>query len=286
MKIFSFLTSGAIRSVKAWKGILIIWVLTLFLISLLALPMKAGIKNVVGDSMITELLTDGINIDVFTDFGSNLGTIISSISAGFLLVFFLGFLMNVFLAGGVFSILRTSGSKPSASQFFARGASNFWSFLVITLISSFMIMILCFIIIGIPLMIVAGADTPSEGAVFKAGLTFALVFALILPVFILVADYARAWQVSKERNAGFKAIGFGFRQTFRTFLSSYPLMIILLIVQVLYGWLVLSILPGMKPVTGGGVFLLFILSQFLFLIKILLKAWRYASVTSLMEQNS
>lgn len=42
----------------------------------------------------------------------------------------------------------------------------------------------------------------------------------------------------------------------------------------------------MKPVTGGGVVLLFILSQLLFFIKILLKGWRYGSVTMLMEINN
>lgn len=42
----------------------------------------------------------------------------------------------------------------------------------------------------------------------------------------------------------------------------------------------------MKPVTGGGVVLLFILSQLLFFIKILLKGWRYGSVTKLMEINN
>jgi hypothetical protein len=108
----------------------------------------------------------------------------------------------------------------------------------------------------------------------------------LISIIILVADYARAWQVTNESNACFRAIGFGFSQTFRTFLSSYPLMIILLTVQLLYGWLVLSILPGLKPLTGGGVLQLFLLSQFLFFIKILLKAWRYGSVTSMMEQNS
>ena len=59
-----------------------------------------------------------------------------------------------------------------------------------------------------------------------------------------------------------------------------------MIIQALYGWLVLSIITGMKPVTGVGVFLLFILSQLLFFIKILLKGWRYGSVTRLMEINS
>lgn len=46
-----------------------------------------------------------------------------------------------------------------------------------------------------------------------------------------------------------------------------------------------DLIPGIRPFTGGGILLLFILSQLLFFIKVMLKAWRYGSVTSLMEQN-
>jgi len=130
------------------------------------------------------------------------------------------------------------------------------------------------------------AEVSSEGAAFRTGIIATSIFLLFLPILLLVADYARAWQASHEKNACFKAINFGFSRTFRTFFSSYPLMVILLIVQFLYGWFVLSIVPGMKPVTGGGVVLLFILSQLLFFIKILLKGWRYGSVTKLMEINN
>ena len=108
-------------------------------------------------------------------------------------------------------------------------------------------------------------------------------FFLLLIILLLVVDYARAWQVIQARNRPLKAIGFGFSLTFRTFKSSYPLMIFIMAIQIIYGWLILNIIPGMNPVTGGGVLLLFLLSQILFIVKIFLKLWRYGSVTSMME---
>jgi glutathione peroxidase len=251
---------------------------------LIALPVKTGIKSVLGSSMVTELLSKGISLDVISDFGTNLNTIISSLSFGLFLILLLGGLMNVFLAGGLFSILKQSEKKPSAALFFEGGASNFLSFLIITVVSSLMILFIGFIIIGVPAMI-AGSSSQSEGAGFRTARLFAMVLALILPVFLLVADYARAWQVTRERKKAFKALGFGFSQTFRTFLSSYPVMIILFIIQVLFGWMVLNKLLGSYPVTGGGVFLMFLISQILFFVKVLLRGWRYGSVTSLMEMN-
>jgi hypothetical protein len=63
-------------------------------------------------------------------------------------------------------------------------------------------------------------------------------------------------------------------------------MLILIFVQMLYGILVLYVLSGIKPVTGIGIILLFMLSQVFFFIKALLKAWRYGSVIRMMEINS
>jgi hypothetical protein len=52
------------------------------------------------------------------------------------------------------------------------------------------------------------------------------------------------------------------------------------------GILILLILPAWKPVTGRGVFLLLIISQLLLYARLLLKNWRYASVTSMMEETT
>ncbi len=102
-------------------------------------------------------------------------------------------------------------------------------------------------------------------------------------IFTLVADYARAWHVAQDKLACFKALGFGFSRTFGTFLSSYPMMLILLVIQLVFTLIVMLFLSRWKPGTGGGVFLLFLASQILFYIKCGLKVWRYGSVTSLME---
>jgi hypothetical protein len=285
MKILDSLKSGAISSVRAWKEILLICILTLFIVGMVALPLKSGIKSMLGDSMVTELLTGGVNLDVLSDSVANIRTIFSLFSSGFLMLMLTGFILNVFLTGGLFSILRKSEELPSVRLFFDGCISNFWSFLVILFFDSLMIIALTLIVVGVPLIITTSGGTPAEGAMLNTFRSFAIVFAFILPVFILVVDYARAWQVTNDKKAGFKALGFGFRLTFKTFISSYPLMLILVAFQVLYGVLIISKLLLWTPVTGGGVFLLFLLSQLLFVIKVLLRTWRYGSITSLMEKS-
>ena len=70
MKIFKSLASGFCRTLKAWKGILLIWFGSLLMVSLVALPLKGFLKSALGGSMITERLKDGIDIEVLGDIGS------------------------------------------------------------------------------------------------------------------------------------------------------------------------------------------------------------------------
>ncbi len=286
MKIFTHLKSGAVRSIKAWKGVLVIWLLVLFLISLLALPVKSGLKSMLGSSMVTELFAETLNIDVITDLITGIGVIIPVLTIGFMLVIFLGFILNVFVTGGLFSILDSRGEPKAMSRFFAGAAANFWSFLIIILTTIAMIMVSSAIIGGIPMLIISGGEsgTPEPGAMGKTIRIAVLILAFILPVFLLVADYARAWQVNQQEKKPFKAIGFGFSKTFSTFFVSYPMMLILVAVQAGLGTFAASKLLSAKPDTGGAVFLFFLVAQILFIIKILLRTWRYGSVTSAMEE--
>jgi hypothetical protein len=283
MNIFKPFLSGLSRALRSWKWIVIIWLFTLILVSMLVMPFKASISAALGRSMITEKLAEGINIDVIADLGSNFTTIFSSISTGLFLLLFFGFLINIFLNGGLFSSLKTADSRFTSGQFFGRAGESFWSFLVITIIMALIIFLFALLIIGIPLAIVGGSQR--EGAIYKTFIFTGIIFLIILPVFLLVADYARAWQAGNSTPACFKAIGAGFTQTFRHFFSSYPLMAVLMIIQFLFAWLVFCIISGMKPATGAGLLLLFLLTQLFFIIKLLLRTWRYGCVTSMLEQH-
>ena len=143
-------------------------------------------------------------------------------------------------------------------------------------------------IIGvIPALIVSksGSGNPVPGAMSKSIRISLIIMALLIPVLLLVVDYARAWLTGNDSKKPFKAIGAGFALTFRKFLLSYPVMMILIIIQAGFGWIVVSKLLGSKPSTGGGVFLLFLISQVLFIIRLFLRAWRYGSVTSMLEDS-
>ena len=285
MKIFKSLKSGFFRSIKSRQGVLIVWFCFLILVSVFVIPLRGSLNAAFGTSMITDKLDEGFNLEVFTDLGSTFKTIMSFITSGFIFVLIIGFIINSFLTGGLFNSLKKDASGFSVPEFFRTGAKYFWSFLNISLIITLIINFLLVIIIGVPLIIISISETITESSAFIVGIAAVLVFLFFLPVFFLVADYARAWKVSNENRSCFRAIGFGFRQTFSKFWSSYLMMLILTLCQLLFGLLILCILQAWKPITVGGVLMLLIISQFLLYSRLLIKTWRYASVTSLMEYN-
>jgi len=284
MKIFSSLKSGFSRALKSRKGVLIVWFSLFILVLVFIYPLRGSLNSAFGRSMITEKLADGFDIEVFADLGSTLKSLMSFFTAGFLCVYFTGFIMNAFLTAGLFGSVKKENGKFSAQEFFRSASKNFWSFLIITLIIDVIIYFYSGLFLGVPIVIVELSETISEKTAFTI-VIFAIVFSiLLLPVFLLVADYARAWKSANENESGFKAIGVGFSHIFKNFWPSYIMMILLILAQVVLGIFIILILSVWKPVTGGGVFLLLIISQLMLYARLLLKTWRYASVTSLMER--
>jgi len=285
MKIIDSIKTGMMRTIKSWKGIVIIWFVSILLAALLAIPMKGSLNAGLGSSAVTEKLNDGIDIEVFADLGNIFKSLGSQFSKGMIMIMIVVFITNSFLSGGMFNSLRGSHGKFYFSEFFRASSARFRSFFFISFLLSLMILLLAIIIIVVPLTIVFSSEGISEAGAYKTGIAAVGLFILILMVVLSIADYARAWQVVNDVNDSLKAIGFGFRHTFRTFSSSFPLMLILFAAQILFVWLVFKIIPPVKPQSGIGIVFLFFLSQFLYFIRLLLKTWRYGSMTAMMEKS-
>lgn len=286
MKIFKSIIKGADSAFKSWKGILITWIITLIMVSVFALPMRGALKAAFGNTMITEKLAQGFNIEVFTDLGPMFKIIVSYFTFGMFFLVFIGFIVNVFLAGGQFSFVGNDSGKRTFSEFFRTSAKNFWSFLIIAVIVRLLLNFLTGITFGVPVIILSMNDNLSRNAIIIIALFAVLFTVIIISIMLLVADYARAWQAANEKQSCFSALGFGFSETFRKFWSSFPLMLIILIIQVIFIFLVYLFISRWIPSTGGGVFLLFLLSQILFCVRIFLKIWRFGAVTALKRENN
>ena len=285
MKIFSSLELGFKRALKSRKGVLILWFSMFILVLLLIFPLRRSLGSAFGGSMITDKLANGFDIEVFADLGTTLKSLISFFTAGFLFVYLIGFVMNAFFTAGLFGSVRKDSGKFSSQEFFRAASKNFWSFLIISLIIDVVIYFFSGLFIGVPIAFVEFSETISEKTSFSIVIFVLVFYFLLLPVFLLAADYARAWKLANENESGFRAVVAGFSCTFKNFWPSYIMMILLILVQVVLGIIIILFLPGWKPVSGAGVFLLLIISQLMIYARLFLKTWRYASVTSMMEET-
>ncbi|HPF04303.1 MAG TPA: hypothetical protein PLE95_13950, partial [Bacteroidales bacterium] len=274
MKIFKAIASGFCRTLKVWKGILLVWLGSLLTVSIIAIPMRSFMKAGFGKSMVTERLADGIDMAAFGDLGDAFWNMAASFPSSFLLLILVGFILGAFLTGGIFDALKSPLSRFSGASFFRACAANFWPFLVISLLCSLIILFLGLFVVALPFSLVRGMQTQSETGPASFVMISGLIFLLIAAIMVMVADYARAWQAASDRRSCFKALGFGFSRTFRTFLSSFPLIVLMIIIQFVAGFVILRVLAVWKPDTGAGVFLLFIISQVLIYLKTGIRVWR------------
>jgi hypothetical protein len=285
MKIFDALFTGINRMLASGKGMLIMWFSSLLLTFLIAIPLKTWLNTVFRKSMITGLLHDGFNAEIIPDLGNAFLRMVPSFSSGLLFLALVWFIINSFFTGGIFSFLRQASSNFSTSEFFRAASLNFRSFFLIMFIMSVIITFVIIIVMILPAVIVSLPETPKEGSVFKTMVICGVISCFIMIILLLAVDYARAWQSKHSKSACFKALGFGFRQTFRYFRSSFTFMLVIVILQSVFIWISYKLLFSVKPGTAMGIFLLFLASQLLFFVKIALRIWRYAGVTVLMELN-
>lgn len=285
MKISKSLASGFCRTLKAWRGILIIWAGSLLTALFLAAPLRRFFKSGFGDSMITDRLQDGIDVEVFGDLGNALGAMMSSFTAGIFVLMIISLLLKVFLTGGIFDVIRRSSGRFSGRNFFKACSANFWPFLVITILVNTMLLLLFLVLFIVPVSLASQSASGSETLLFKTLIIAGVLYFLVSLVFVTAADYARSWQAANEKPDCFGAIGFGFSTSFRTFFSSYPVVLFIAIIQFLLTWFSVSFIGKWTPDTGAAVFLLFIISQILILTRISVKVIRYGSITFLKEVN-
>jgi len=283
MKTVNAIKTGLLRSVKAWKGVLIAWLFYSLFVVVLAIPLRSSIRSGFGNSMITERFADGFNLEAFSDLENVGRSLISSLSSGLLLALVIGIILNAFLSGGLFASLKDKAGRLTPSGFFAASGKYFLKFLFITFILSIIALLLGFFIIFTPAGLVMQSEPDLEKLSLIIGIVSGFLYFIILSIIVLVADYARAWNVGREQPLCFRAIGFGIKRTFERFRSSFMVVLFIMLVQGILTFLVYEFIGMWRPDSGWGVFLLFMISQLFFIMRLLIKTWRYGAVTNLME---
>jgi len=284
MDLIKALKKGAVLTASSYKLLLTMWIITLVMIMLVALPLKSSFKSVFDHSMAMEKLSSGFDAGLAGDMGKSFGQLMSSASTGGLLLVLAGFLLYTFFAGGLFTRFTTAwgGLKPTA--FIKASAQNFVPFLKIALLMCLIIFFYTSLIIGLPAGIMLAV---SEGSIPQTGLMiiFYVIWVLGLPVWLSVADYSRRWIAATGSRLAFRALGAGFRALGKRFWLSYFTVLVILILNVVFVCGSMWFTAWSVPQKGLMIFLFFLATQFLFLVRLFMKAWRYATVSQLQVER-
>jgi len=277
MAVLRILRKGAAKAASSYRLILLMWVITLVMVLVVALPLKSLLVNIFGSSMAVERLSDGFDIGLAGDMGKPFVSLLSAVPTGGLLLLMAGFFLYTFFAGGLFSSYSIAWGGLRINAFIRESARNFLPFLLLALLIMVLAGAYTFIIAGIPMIVIISG---SEGATPGSNIMylFYALWALGIPVWIFVADASRRWITATGSMMVFRALGEGFRALKERFWVSYGIVLVILIINVIFILLSFWFTVWSVPEKGGLVFLFFLATQALFILRLFMKAWRYASV--------
>ena len=280
MSLFKPLRKGAVATASAYKLIFIIWLTLLVLTVAVSFPLRLLLSSMFGSSMTVELLRDGFDVAVAGDMMESFRSLMVGMIGGGMLLGTVGFFLMTFFAGGLFRRFTMPWGGLKISDFLRASSYNFWPFLKIAVV----MMIIIALFTALVLLLPAGvffAKSVSTQPVGKVVYLFYLLWLLGMPILLFVADAARSRVAATGRTHTFRAIAAGFRTLKKRFLLSYGAMVLVLLVNLVVVLAILWIAAVAMPYTAGGVFLLFLAFQLLFILRLFTKAWRYAAVCSM-----
>ena len=285
MKFFSAISKGALKSAKTYNLVLVAWIISFLIVWPASLILKSSFNSLFGKSMLPESLSGGFDVGIVADISGKLSPFVHAATLSTFFVILGGTLLNVFFSGGFFGSYTSSEEKHTLPDFFSSSARFFLPFLGVTVMVSLMISGVGLLLTGTPLLI---AGTHPQGGVttFLIIRISVILWLLTIPVFLLVADNARIWMASHRSDKVFKAIGAGFRNTFRHFLRGYLSVLIIMAASALIILIAVKIFTDARPERGVVIFLLFLAIQVIAIARTWIRCWRYAAVSELARANA
>ncbi len=277
MNLIRTLRKGAAATASSYRLILVIWIVTLVMVLFVSVPLKSILVNIFGNSMAVERLAHGFDLGLAGDMGKSFGNLISAASMGGLMLLVAGFFLYTFFAGGLFASYATAWGSLRVNVFIRESARNFLAFLKIAILMLLIIGVWTFIVIGIPVIVIMAAtkeSTPGSDMIYL----FCGIWFLGLPVWLFVADASRRWVASTGSGRVFRALGAGFRALKERFWLSYGTVLVVMLLNIAFLFLSLWFTAWSVPSKGWMIFLFFLATQTLFILRLFMKAWRYASV--------
>lgn len=286
MKTLKAYAGGFKAALNTKKLSATIYIITIMMALILAIPFQGTIEKEAGNSMaFTNLLKD-FDYTVYKDFMNQSAQALQPyISAAIWMgIFYLIF--TIFFEGGILTVLRRKEDKFSLRFFWEASAKYFSRFLRLAIYTIILQLITAGIVFAVLSKILSSASetVPSEASLFYIGLTGVIIYILIFIFLLIVTDYAKVMLVENEEYRPLRTIIRSFGFVFRHFLSTYFLYLLLLIVPVLLFVIYFRAEDAIGMSSGGKIFIIFIIQQLFIWARIFIKIWILGSELNLYKK--
>ncbi len=285
MKLFKAYSNGFIKAAKLKKMAALIYVITLIMALLLAVPFRTMLGKIAGNTTAINSLVKGFNFSTYSDFLRTAGHALAPFASAAIWFGILYLVFTVFFAGGVLKILTGEDKKFSARIFFESCAAFFFRFLrlafyllILQLIFAFIIFMPLGAILGI-----ASGTVQNEASLFYTALAGIVIYLFFFLFILTIGDYAKIIIFINDSPKSFKSVWLSVKFVFKHFFSTYFLYLLLLIAPVLMFLIYFFLDSTIGMISGFTILVMFLIQQILVWLRTWIKIWFLGSELSLYE---
>ena len=283
MKIPRSYINGFISAFKTKKISTTIYLITLSLALITAIPFNNLIGNKAGSSMAFVTLLKDFNFTVYQDFMNKYADAIYPFISVAVWIGLFYLLFTIFFEGGILTILIKNERKYSLTVFWEGSAAYFSRFLRLAIYS---LIIQAIVVFAVYMPVINILDSVSDSAESEKVLFYILLTGFLIHIiffiFILtVTDYAKIMMAENKKYRPFKTLLKSFGFVSRHFLSTYFLYLSLLILPVALFIVYFLLEAEVGMTTGIKIFIVFIIQQLFIWCRVFIKIWILGSELSL-----
>ncbi len=272
------------RAIRNWRLWILFYILNFFFATVLALPITAVLTKDISRSVAGSDLLKGFNYRWYVEFVHANGAYFDSLVPQIVLLLVLYILMEVFLAGGFYSVFAGS-ARVKASAFFSTGASKFFPLLSVTLAE----VVLLFLLYKGDALWAAANRTAAAKALTDYRVLHAEVwrYAVVAALFVVInmlSDFARV-AVTIDDDTFLSKIRRGIVFALRHPLSSIGVYVGGTIISAAVIALFFLVNTNIHSVNEDSILLEIVVGQIFILLRIYSKLIFYAGEAALYKEN-
>jgi len=151
--MFTYYIDGYCKSIRAMGAVAILWFVTSAGMIIVLNPLQSGLEMLFGNSMTTELLYEGFELEFVGELLNAVVPVIISYSWVIFVAGILVYLAGVFVTAGIFRVIY-SNRRPFRKGLFFMGADRgFAGYLLISLVIGLFVLLLSLLLIIAPFII-------------------------------------------------------------------------------------------------------------------------------------